>query len=132
MMSKHKIISIVLIAAFMISGCEKDSDAIQISLLEKSWTQSYEENISESYIIYRPSDYKDFPPSRYRQVYIFRDNKNCEYLILAPNDAHYMENGNWEYDAKNNIIKVMNSDFIVLYEFEIIELKDDLLKLKSQ
>ncbi len=132
LMRKLIFLIVILSTALVIASCKKNNDdTILISLLEKSWTQSYEENTSESYNVYRPSDYKDFPPSRFRQVFNLKENNICDYLVLALNDGHYMENGNWEYDEKTNIIKIMNKDLIVLYEFEIIELKNDLLKLSS-
>ena len=41
-----------------------------------------------------------------------------------------MEKGKWEFDEKTNSIKVLNSDSEIIYEFEIVGLTDDLLKLK--
>jgi len=130
-MGKFIFLVIALSTAIMFTSCEKDKNTNHISLLKKSWTHSYEENTSEIYDVYRPSDYKDFPASWFRQVFYFKDNNVCDYLVLAPNDAHYMEKGNWEYDEKTNNIKVMNMKYDILYELEIIELRDDLLKIKN-
>ena len=130
----RKLILLIVISSSIlaITGCEKNSEIIQISFLEKSWTQSYEEKTSEEIEIYRPSDYKDFPSNWYRQIFNFHDNDVCEYLVLAANDGHYMESGNWAYSEKTNIIKIFNSNSEILYEFEVVELTNDLLKLKAR
>ncbi len=129
-MRKLILLTVVFASAMMIASCEKN-DVIQVSSLEKSWTQSYEEKISENIEIYRPSDYKDFSLSRYRQIFNFDDNNVCNYLVLAANDGHYMETGSWEYNDKTNIIKIFSSNFEMLYEFEVVALTDNLLKLKA-
>jgi hypothetical protein len=130
----RKLILLIVISSSIlaITGCEKNNEIIQISFLENSWTQSYEEKTSEKIEIYRPSDYKNFSLSRYRQSFNFHDNDVCEYLVLAANDGHYMESGNWEYSEKTNIIKIFNSNSEILYEFEVVELTNDLLKLKAR
>ena len=99
-------------------------------MLEKSWTHSTEES-SEQFELYRPSESREFPMSRYRQVFNFKGNNVCEYLELSPTDAHAMKKGIWELDEKTNIIKIYNQDSKLKYEFEVIEIKDDLLKLKA-
>lgn len=130
----RKLILLIVISSSIlaITGCEKNNEIIQISFLENSWTQSYEEKTSEEIEIYRPSDYKNFSFSRYRQIFNFHDNDVCEYLVLAANDGHYMESGNWEYSEKTNIIIIFNSNSEILYEFEVVELTNDLLKLKAR
>ena len=129
-MSRLILITFLVASVALITSCEKKQKGFQASLLEKSWTQSFEEKTSDDIEIYRPSDYKEFPIARYRQVFSFHDNNVCEYLMLAENDAHYMEKGKWEFDDKPNIIKVLNSDSEIIYEFEIVGLTDELLKLK--
>lgn len=128
-MRKFILITIVL-ASIILTSCATKSKVRPIALLEKSWTQSSEDKISDDIEIYRPSDSKDFPTSRYRQILEFEDNDVCKYLVLAPNDGHYMETGNWEFDDKTNIIKISNSDSEMIYEFEMMELTQDILKLK--
>ena len=123
---------VVLTSVMTITSCEKDDEINQLSLLRKSWTHSYEEKALEGVQIYRPSDYKDFQSSWYRQIFNFEDNNECDYYVLAPNDAHFMASGSWDYNDKINIIKVFNSDSEMIYEFEVVVLTDDLLKLKTK
>jgi hypothetical protein len=130
-MRKLILLSVILAMVIVISSCEKNDEIIQISLLEKSWIQSYEEKTSEEIEIFRPSNFKEFPLSRYRQFFNFDNNNVCHYSKLAPNDGHFMENGRWKYMDKTNIIKVFNSNYEMLFAFEVIELTDNLLKLKA-
>ena len=114
----------------IITSCKNNETSNQKLLLEKSWTHSSEESNPGEFEIYRSSDYKEFPISRYRQVFVLKDNDQCEYLALEANDAHDMKDGKWELDDKNNNIIIYNDNSEVLYEYKIIELKDDFLKLK--
>jgi hypothetical protein len=129
-----RLLLLLFLFAFILLGtsCEKNEDATRMPLLEKSWTQSYEESTSESFEVYRPSDYQVFPVSRYRQVFNFKDNHVCAYRVLAPNDGHYMENGSWTYNAVTHRIKIFSPNFSLLYAFEVVELQDNMLKLKQK
>jgi len=131
-MSKKIYLAVILASVLMIVGCEKDDEVIKISLIENGWTQSSEEKASEEIEVYRPKGYKDFPASRYRQIFNFYNNNVCEYLVLSENDGHYMESGSWEYDNKTTIIKIFNSDFRMVYQFEVLELSNNLLKMKTK
>ena len=119
------IISLIMIISFY----ECDEIPLEISL-KKNWTRSYEEETSNGIQIYRPSEYKEFPPSRYRQVIGFEENNVCRYLVLADNDAHFMEKGKWEYNEKTKIIQIYNSNSEIKYKFEVVEQTNNLLKLK--
>jgi hypothetical protein len=126
-MKKYLIIIVVLnMVLFTCCTQEKVSD---LHLIKKSWTHSGEEENENGYSIYRPSDYKEFPPSRFRQTFDFKDNRVCIYLVLAPNDAHYNQEGVWEYDESIGIITVMNGTDVV-FEFKVLELNKNILKLK--
>jgi len=131
-MSKKIYLAVILTSVLMIVGCEKDDEVIKISLIENGWTQSSEEKASEEIEVYRPKGYKDFPASRYRQIFNFYSNNVCEYLVLSANDSHYMESGSWEYANKTTIIKIFNSDFRMVYQFEVLELSNNLLKMKTK
>ena len=111
---------------FTYSELEKVFD---LDLIKGSWLHSQEEDTEDGYLIYRPSDYKEFPPSRFRQYFEFKDNNVCSYLVLAPNDAHYVQEGVWEYNESTNIIKIM-SEKDVIFELQIFELNKNILKLR--
>ena len=126
-MKKYLIVlGILNVVLFTHCDQEKVSD---LDLIKGSWIHSREEDDENSYLIYRPSDYKEFPPSRFRQYFEFKDNHVCSYLVLAPNDAHYIQEGVWEYNESTNIIKIM-SETDIIFEFQILELKKSVLKLR--
>lgn len=131
-MKRFTFITIALASALIITSCEKEDEINQISLLKRSWTQSYEEKSSEDIEIYRPSDYKDFPSGWYRQVFYFDDDNVCEYLVLAADDAHFMATGTWEFNDKTNMIKIFSSNSKLIYEFELLGVTGDLLKMKAK
>ena len=125
------ILPLALLLSMLILGCEKEDEKIQTSILKMKWIEAYEEKTSEEIEIYRPGDYNDFPASRYRQVFVFDDNGEIEYKVLGANDAHYMAKGSWEYNEKTKILKIYNTDLEKIYEFEIIELTNQVLKIKA-
>ena len=116
----------------LLTSCENSKKEVQMILLEKSWTQSFEEKTTENIEIYRPSDSKNFPMARYRQIFNFLDNEVCEFLVLADNDAHAMEKGRWYFNDKASSIKISNLDSELLYDFEIVQLTEDILMLKTK
>ena len=130
-MRKLIILSIVIAIGISITSCKKDNNTIQWSLLENSWTHSFEESIPGQIEVYRPTNYKEFPILRFRQIFNFKHNNICDYLVLLPNDGQYFKNAFWDFDEKANIIKIYNENHAVLYKFEVIELGDNLMKIKA-
>ncbi|MBL4655805.1 MAG: hypothetical protein JKY33_08285 [Bacteroidia bacterium] len=95
------------------------------------WKHSYEEEtVNSEYKIYRPCGYKEFPASRYRRFFDFKANGNCSWFVLAPNDAHYKVDGEWEFHKERNIIEVKNSDAKIIFTIEVHKLQEDLLKIR--
>ena len=74
---------------------------------------------------------KNFQPLRFRQIFNFKSNNLCDYLVLSPNDGHYLKNAFWDFDEKANIVKIYTKNSEVLYRYEVIELRDNLLKIKA-
>lgn len=124
--------SFLFFFAVVLLGCNTDEilnpDKIDISELEKDWVHSREEE-TDSIQIYRPINFKEFPASRYREVYSFSDSGRCRYLVLAPNDAHYFKNGTWTYSENDQKIIIFNSAAQAIIEFKIISVTMDLLKI---
>jgi hypothetical protein len=87
------------------------------------WIHSYEED----YGTYRPSNYSSFPESMFRQVYNFMEDNKCDYLVLSPVDAHYMENGFWEFKEQDNLIKIYDSNMNLSEELKVVLISSDKL-----
>jgi hypothetical protein len=123
----------ILLFIFQIIGCEniygQKNDDNNIELLKKEWVNSYEEKI-DLILIYRSSDFTEFPPSRFRKRIIFLENNIYKYLVLAPNDAHYYKEGIWEYDEKLNILLITTGNNNIKAKFNVLEITENLLKLE--
>jgi len=133
-MSKLKYL--LLVVLFSLFACKGESNFVpsKIDYIQfyKSWANSFEEqnNTNEMIQIFRPSDYKVFPASRYREIVTFRKDSSCTFFVLDPADAHYFENGKWKFiNREINIIGILNSSDKVYKKFQILEWKSDLLKI---
>ena len=74
---------------------------------------------------------KEFSTSWFRQVYEFKSDNVCKYLVLSPNDAHYFEEGTWEYDTNDNLLKIFDQNGNSIAEYRIVELNENILKLNK-
>ena len=126
-MKKYLIVIVILqVVLFTHCGYEKVSD---LDFIKKSWQHSYEEENTSGTLLYRPCDYKEFPPSRFRQYFEFKDNYVCVYLVLSETDGHYTIEGTWKYNESTNIVTITNETDVV-FEFKILELKKNILKIE--
>ena len=64
-------------------------------------------------------------------MFYFESNNVCEYSVLAPNDAHYTARGTWEYKENTDVLKIYSSGSEKIYEFEVVEVTNDVLTLKT-
>jgi hypothetical protein len=77
----------------------------------RHWLRSMEEEkTGGNEQIFRPADYKNFPPSRFRMQYKFDPNGDCMWLYLAPNDAHSLKPGKWSIDERDKSIVRIQMD----------------------
>lgn len=124
---QFKILASAILLAY---GCS-DNDNLKLNSnypneLINAWVESYEEGNG----IYRPSDYTNFPISRFRQAYKFMEMNKCEYLVLSPLDAHYIENGLWEYDDQYQILRIYKLNEELLRELKVISISTELLQIE--
>lgn len=102
----------------------------KLEYLTGHWVHSSEEQRDEKVLIFRPKDYKEFPPSRFRMEYIFHKSGDCEWYYLSPDDAHRFKTGKWKIDPKNkNVLEITKDDSTELYR--IVELTKDKLRLAA-
>lgn len=120
-----------IFSLIFIFGCNSDeilnSEIIDIAELKKQWAHSREEE-KDSIQIYRPIDYKEFSPTRYRQMYSFAESGKCEYLVLSPNDAHYFESGTWTYNEDKQLLVIYDLSKQTKRVLKIILVTKDQLK----
>lgn len=128
---------LVMLALAAASACTRVSDPAMddnplLEVLTRHWVHSYEEEISQSDMIelYRPDGYKPFAPSWFRMQYVFKRNGTCEWMELAPNDAHTMKPGTWTFDAEHpDVIHIRQAGRTVTYR--IIELTAEKLRMEK-
>lgn len=122
----------VAFLSFLLSGCAKGIASIKTNnppILQKEWKHSYEESAA-GVQIYRPANYKTFPPSMFRQVYNLKADGKCEYLVLHPADAHYMANGTWIYNPETRYLQIRNDKNEQVVLFEVLDIRKDILKIQ--
>lgn len=91
---------------------------------------SYEEDPEGSeYKVYRPCDFKDFPLSRYRHKLELRENNECSWLRLVPNDAHFMVEGTWDFNENELEIVASEASGNAVLKFKIFGVNEKGLKL---
>ena len=96
------------------------------------WTESREENTQGSNLfIYRPCDYKEFPPSWFRFRMNLRSDSICSWLVLAANDGHYMVDGTWIFNEDTNKLKLYNKEGKEVLSFIIEAVEKNILKVKK-
>jgi len=126
----HFVISILLILGFTSCRSHKEIKDEFDPLILNCWKHSYEEEVDNK--IYRPCDYKEFRISRYRNSFTLEKDGKATYLVLSPNDAHYMEEGKWAYTKNTNSLIIKNNRGIQKMNFEIISLSKTKLILKEK
>ena len=106
-----------------------NSPGINTEYLCQHWVHSFEEQKqTEKSQIYRTSDFKQFPPSRFRMQYIFYKNGDCEWYYLSPDDGHHFKRGRWRVDAHDKrVLQIIKDDTTESYR--IIELTQDRLRM---
>jgi len=129
-MKTIKYIFLILIIAGGSSSCENE-DELSIESLEESpligcWTNSYEEGDG----VYRGCQSQSFPASRFRQVFEFRADFTCDYLVLASNDAHYFQEGRWNFNEERKEVSIMDLEGNALMSFVIIDANQESITIR--
>ncbi len=141
-MIKSVVAIMSLFALLLAAGCGKVSPQVGVSApddlaqLFQSWVHSYEEEqetSAECVQLFRPSEYKEFAPSRFRMRYVFNEDGTCEWLFLHPADAHYMKQGTWEAaPGDSKVVLIYDTDGTIdeSVSFRIVEIEEELLRIE--
>ena len=109
----------------------KEIKLFDSQLLVNCWTHSHEEELYDGIRIYRPCDFKDFGPSRYRDKIDLAIDRTASYTVLSPVDAHTTEEGGWRYFSDEGILRILDNDGKFVRDYEIVELLEDKLSVKD-
>ena len=117
---------ILFILSLTSTACKSKSGVTSDALFLKCWANAFEEEQGQSNIrIYRPCATHTFPAAHYRHTFTLKEDGVAEYSVLAPNDAHTTETGSWAYHLGPKKLWIGN------VEYEVLEINEDLLKLKE-
>jgi hypothetical protein len=129
-------LTIILVVALVWAGCQDhpvDFSYPENNNFFQSWTRSYEEETDPDgrIQIYRPSDSLAFPPSWFRNSYVFNADGTGEWRVLHPTDAHYMEPATWKADPEDqNLISIHNPVGTEVVRFKIRDLASDFMRIE--
>lgn len=106
---KSRFSLLIFIAIYSVSCSDSGNPVnnyIDYNLLTNYWVHSIEEqaNPNDQILIFRPQGYKDFPISWFRETYQLFPGGSCNYLVLHPADAHYMEEGTWTFVNQDKLV----------------------------
>lgn len=122
---------LIALCAVIISFSACDTiKKVDESMLKNSWTHVYEED-TDGIKIFKPTHSQEFAPSRYRLVLNLKENNQAEYLVLSPNDAHYMEKGTWHYNTDTQQLAIKDNNNNTIHMYEVLEVTDNLLRVKQ-
>ena len=130
-------LTILLVMSLVWAGCQDhpvDFASPENDDFFQSWTRSYEEETDPNgrIQIYRPSDSRAFPPSWFRNTYVFNPDGTSEWRVLHPTDAHYMEPATWKADPEDkNLISIHNPVGTEVVRFKIRDLASDFMRIES-
>lgn len=121
--------TLLLLMLLILGSCDKEesqNDELISSDFVKCWIHSFEEDMARDQDIFRPCDYTEFPSSRYRQIYNFMADGTCTYSVLAPNDGHFTDSGNWEFEETEQKLTITKDGEIIRIT-EVTELDDTIM-----
>lgn len=121
---------VVLLVMYCIS-CSKITETSEFDIIDinKTWVHSYEEQDTYYPQLFRPIDYKEFGASRFRMQYTFNQDGSCQWMVLDPTDAHYLQTGT--FVRKEQAVHIYDTDGSLqeTISFKIKNLKKNLLEI---
>ena len=99
-----------------------------VGIVGVKWTHSREDD-QGGLLNYQNAEIKTFPPSRFRNSFLFNENGTCAYMQLSPTDRHFMADGTYTY--QENIISIFMTNGSEYSSYEVIEVAKDTLILKQ-
>lgn len=109
MINFSKLFFMIFMAGILSSNtCSRDNIDIE-KIKDIYWIHSYEED-SGKINVYRPQNY-DFPPSRGREGFEFKEEGLFKKYVIAPADGINTINGKWrKTDEENTFFIQLNDD----------------------
>ncbi len=123
---------LVIILLLSSTSCKTEGTASAPDpIFLKCWAHGFEEETPDNSLVFRSCMNHTFPIARYRNTFTLKENGEVDYTVLASNDAHSTEAGKWSYDAKTKKLRISNKENVVVHEYEVLEMSEDMLRLKE-
>jgi len=126
-LKKLLVFSLVIFTFSGFSTCVENPEKKLLGCWANSREESKEPSVST---IFRPCDFKEFPPSRFRFTFELMKAGKCELLMVGPTDAHYMTEGTWTFDKNTQRLELFNAEGTSHRKFEVLNFGENLLELK--
>lgn len=98
------------------------------SCILKHWIHSHEED-EQGIMVYRPANY-NFPPSRGRAGFEFREGGTLVYYGIGRADGSEQSSGRWLIKEPNRVRVHVDNERIQPFVLEVISCDDQVLKVK--
>jgi hypothetical protein len=123
---KYVYILFVVLLVMNCISCSKSTEPSEF--IYNTWVHSYEEQDTYYPQLFRPIDYKEFGASRFRMEYTFNQDGSCQWKVLDPKDAHYLQSGTFLRVEEKVLIFDTDGTLKEYISFKITNLKENLLE----
>lgn len=128
-LSRRKFIASLFLLSMVSLGCLENEMKNELPpAIFQYWIHSREEDI-ETVRVYRPSDY-EFPPSRGRDGFEFRENGEFIQYGIGPTDRLQRIRGTWTAEGENQIRVSFKADQQESYTIQVVSCDESLLKIR--
>lgn len=94
-------------------------------LFQNTWVHVVED-ISE-FEVFKNKQSHVFQPTWFRFEFTLKKGGTCDYLVLAPNDAHYFTTGKWRFIQQDLNLQILDLQGNIIHNFRIEDLDSETL-----
>jgi hypothetical protein len=130
---KHSTLKKLLIFSIAIFTLSSFSTCVQNAEKELlgCWMNSREESKDPAVsTVFRPCDFMEFPPSRFRFSFELMKAGECKISMVGTTDAHYLEDGTWAFNKRTKLLELFDGNGNSHRKFEVLGIDTNLLELK--
>lgn len=124
-----RIFGLVFLLIPLLAGCPKQQNTVPEALFG-TWVHSHEEDTPEARV-FRPHGF-DFPPSRGREGFEIKANGDFIHYGIAPADGTLSREGKWVMEGGKTMKVSFAQGEPAGMEMELLEVSQDMLKIKNQ
>jgi hypothetical protein len=110
-----------------VNGRENELEDLQTCIL-RHWIHSHEED-AQGVVVYRPANY-NFPPSRGRIGFDFREGGELVYYGIARADGSEESSGSWVIEGPNRVRIKVDSERVQPFVLQVVSCYDQALKVR--